>query len=209
MLSSIKHAKIQQFDPFVEFICDRDAFKIVCMSEQSNNERKFYDMSRRKNNGEEANESQSYDIKITLSKDIEKENRKSAKRKEIEDSELGSEDKLSELESEDNEHDSEDSEYSDDDEEPEVISLLFDLRYINYMYKCQNLCDYVYIHLTPHGIMFLSYEINMLGSLLVGIAPKNPKNEQEYYEDGDQDYNEENDRFYEDDKPIKIKRSLN
>ena len=69
------------------------------------------------------------------------------------------------------------------------------------MYKCQNLCDYVYIHLTPRGIMFLSYEINMLGSLLVGIAPTNPKN--------DQDYDEENDKYYEDDKPIKIKRDLN
>jgi hypothetical protein len=90
------------------------------------------------------------------------------------------------------------SEYSDD--QPEVISLLFDLRYINYMYKCQNLCDYVYIHLTPRGIMFLSYEISMLGSLLVGIAPKNP--------DNNQDYNEAGDQYYEDDKPIRIKRDL-
>jgi hypothetical protein len=50
--------------------------------------------------------------------------------------------------------------------------------------------------------MFLSYEINMLGSLLVGIAPKNnPKN--------DQDYDEDNDQYYEDDKPIKIKESFN
>lgn len=184
---------LHQFDPFVEFICDRDTFKIVCMGEQSNQERRFTDNSRKKN--KDNNTDQNYDIKITLSKDIEKETRK-AQRK----AELGSDaDDLSEEFSD--EEDEDRSDESEESEEPEVIRLLFDLRYINYMYKCQNIADYVYIHLTPRGIMFLSYEINMLGNLLVGIAPKN--------RDTDQDYNEDNDRYYEDDKPIKIKRDLN
>ena len=177
---------LQNFDPFVEFICDRDSFRIVCMGEQSNNERQFFDIRRLKKKLAKSgatdidDENDRDGIKITLSKDIEKENLKAQKRA---------------AEGSDYESDSED----DDDEEPEVISLLFDLRYINYMYKCQNLCDYVCIHLTPRGIMFLSYEISMLGSLLVGIAPKNP--------DNDNDDDDDNDKYYED-KPIKMKRSL-
>merc|ERR1711916_142103 len=159
-------------------------------SEQSNQERRFTDNSRKKNAS--GNADQNYDIKITLSKDIEKENRR-AQQGEDSESELS---ERSERLSEEGLSDDESSDFSDD--EPEVIRLLFDLRYINYIYKCQNLADYVYIHLTPRGIMFLSYEIKMLGNLLVGIAPKN--------RDNDQDYDEENDRYYEDDKPIKIKR---
>lgn len=193
---------LQQFDPFVEFICDRDTFKIVCMGEQSNQERRFTDNSRKKNG--EGGTDQNYDIKITLSKDIEKENNRRAEEgsDSEDDEEALSEEEVSEEESEEADVDSERSDISDlSEDEPEVIRLLFDLRYINYMYKCSNLADYVYIHLTPRGIMFLSYEINMLGNLLVGIAPKNRET--------DQDYNEENDQYYEDDKPIKIKRDLN
>lgn len=188
---------LQNFDPFVEFICDRDSLRIVCMGEQSNNERQFFDIRRlRKKQALEAkkdkkdkniedtddNDDDYEGVKITLSKDIEKETLR-AKRKAEEGSDYESE------------------EEDEDDEAPEVISLLFDLRYINYMYKCQNLCDYVNIHLTPRGIMFLSYEIKMLGTLLVGIAPKNPENAQE------EDDND--DKYYEDTKPIKMKRSLN
>jgi len=204
---------LQQFDPFVEFICDRDTFKIVCMGEQSNQERRFTDNSRKKY--EDNGTDQNYDIKITLSKDIEKENRKAHKggsdtdnvdekledNNEKSDSEDSEDSEDSDSENSDSENsDSENSDSENSDDEPEVIRLLFDLRYINYMYKCQNLADYVYIHLTPRGIMFLSYEINMLGNLLVGIAPKN--------RDTDQDYNEDNDKYYEDDKAIKIKRDL-
>lgn len=201
---------LQQFDPFAEFVCDRDTFKITCTGEQSNNERKFYDMSRTSGDPDDPDANK---IKITLNKDMEREQRKREKSRSgsASGSDDGSDnesaddsDESSDASSDGSSDASSDSENSDESsdfsEDPEVISLQFDLRYINYMYKCQNLCDYVYIHLTPKGIMFLSYEINMLGSMLVGIAPRNPETIQ--------DYDDDNDQYYEDNRPIRVKKSL-
>lgn len=201
---------LQQFDPFAEFVCDRDTFKITCTGEQSNNERKFYDMSRTSGDPDDPDANK---IKITLNKDMEREQRKRDKSHSgsASGSDDGSDnesaddsDESSDASSDGSSDASSDSENSDESsdfsEDPEVISLQFDLRYINYMYKCQNLCDYVYIHLTPKGIMFLSYEINMLGSMLVGIAPRNPETIQ--------DYDDDNDQYYEDNRPIRVKKSL-
>ena len=190
---------LAQFDSFVEFECSRDAFKIVCMSEQSRQRRIFTDIRKRKkmkggrqtgsnpsNGAEDDDTDTEYEINITSIKDLERENREKNKTKDTK----GVDDK-----------DSEDHVASDDDEQLEIISLLFDLKYINYMYKMSNLCKYVSINLTPRGIMFLTYEIDILGTLIVGIAP--------HANDASQNYDEANDEFYDNDKPIRVKNNLN
>jgi hypothetical protein len=56
-------------------------------------------------------------------------------------------------------------------DEPVIIRLLFDLKYINMMYKCQDLCDEMVIYLKKDSVMFFKYNIKMIGLLYVGIAP--------------------------------------
>lgn len=86
-----------------------------------------------------------------------------------------------------------------DDGAPSIIRLVFDLRYINYMYKCSSLCDDMEIFLNPDSVMFLKYGIKMMGEMLVGITPsKNKKREQA------ENYNEDNDEFYQDDDDIQL-----
>jgi proliferating cell nuclear antigen PCNA len=59
----------------------------------------------------------------------------------------------------------------DDGDVPQIIRLVFDLRYINYMYKCSSLCDDMEIYLNPDSVMFLKYGIKMMGEMFVGISP--------------------------------------
>ncbi len=57
---------------------------------------------------------------------------------------------------------------------PSIIKLQFDLKWINMMYKCQNLCKDIEIFLKPAGVMFLKYNIQSRESgsmMIVGITP--------------------------------------
>lgn len=85
----------------------------------------------------------------------------------------------------------------DEGDIPPIIRLVFDLRYINYMYKCSSLCDDMEIYLNPDSVMFLKYGIKMMGEMFVGISPSKKK-------DQNKDYNEENEEFYNDDGEIAL-----
>ncbi len=80
-----------------------------------------------------------------------------------------------------------------------IIRLIFDLKYINMMYKCSNLCDDMQIYLNSNSVMFLKYDINLLGEMLVGISPaignKIKSND---------NYDDQMDKHYDDDDDIKM-----
>lgn len=86
----------------------------------------------------------------------------------------------------------------DNDETPDIIRLVFDLKYINSMYKCSSLCDDMEIYLNPESIMFLKYGIKLIGDMMVGIAPSRKKKEQA------DNYDENIDTFYRDDEEIQL-----
>jgi hypothetical protein len=67
-----------------------------------------------------------------------------------------------------------------DTTEPVIIRLLFDLKYINMMYKCQDLCDDMVIYLKKDSVMFFKYGIKMDGEMYVGIAPSNKNKNMNY-----------------------------
>lgn len=81
----------------------------------------------------------------------------------------------------------------DDHEAPNIINLIFDLKYINTMYKCISLCDDMEIYLNSDSVMFLKYCINLKGEMYVGIAPsgQNKSIEDNYNDDYDEFYNDE------------------
>lgn len=54
---------------------------------------------------------------------------------------------------------------------PDIIRLVFELKYINLMYKCLNLCKDMEIYLKAGSVMFLKYGIGLHSTMLVGIAP--------------------------------------
>jgi len=58
-----------------------------------------------------------------------------------------------------------------DDGKPNIVRLIFELRYINMMYKCLNLCKDMEIYLKAGNVMFLKYGIGLKSTMLVGIAP--------------------------------------
>lgn len=82
-------------------------------------------------------------------------------------------------------------------DEPDIVRLVFDLKYINSMYKCSSLCEYVEIYLNSDSIMFLKYTIKVMGEMIVGISPSRKKKEQT-----ENNYNEEDDTFYNNDDEI-------
>ncbi|VBB18332.1 putative proliferating cell nuclear antigen [Yasminevirus sp. GU-2018] len=86
----------------------------------------------------------------------------------------------------------------EDDDVPDIIRLVFDLKYINSMYKCSNLCDDMEIYLNSESIMFLKYGIKLMGEMLVGISPSRKKKEQA------DNYDENMDNFYKDDDEIQL-----
>ncbi len=87
----------------------------------------------------------------------------------------------------------------DDDDAPNIIRLVFDLKYINSMYKCSSLCEDMEIYLNTDSVMFLKYGIKLMGEMLVGIAPSSKKKEQI------DNYDENDDTFYQDDEEIQLK----
>jgi hypothetical protein len=82
---------------------------------------------------------------------------------------------------------------------PQIIRLVFDLKYINNMYKCSSLCDDMEIYLNSDSVMFLKYGIKLMGEMLVGIAPCSSKKESAG------NYDENDDAFYQDDDEIQLK----
>lgn len=84
---------------------------------------------------------------------------------------------------------------NDDDDTPKIVRLVFNMRYINTMYKCSQLCDYMEIFLNKDSPMYLRYNIKLMGEMLVGISPKNTNVSVE-------DYNEDDDDFYDSDDDI-------
>jgi hypothetical protein len=87
----------------------------------------------------------------------------------------------------------------DDDDAPNIIRLIFDLKYINSMYKCYSLCEDMEIYLNTDSVMFLKYGIKLMGELVVGIAPSG-KNK-----DKVDNYDENDEQYYPDDDEIIIK----
>lgn len=85
---------------------------------------------------------------------------------------------------------------NEDEDTPNIIKLIFDLKYINTMYKCISLCDDMEIYLNNDSVMFLKYGIKLKGQMLVGIAPSGQnKNHSD-------NYDEEDELFYQDDEEI-------
>jgi hypothetical protein len=82
---------------------------------------------------------------------------------------------------------------------PNIIRLVFDLKYINSMYKCSSLCEDMEIFLNTDSVMFLKYGIKIIGEMLVGISPSRKKKEQT------DNYDENDDAFYQDDEEIQLK----
>jgi hypothetical protein len=84
---------------------------------------------------------------------------------------------------------------------PNIIRLVFDLKYINNMYKCSSLCGNggdMEIYLNPDSVMFLKYGIKLMGEMVVGISPSRKKKEHiDNYDEGD-------DEYYQDDDEIKL-----
>ena len=89
----------------------------------------------------------------------------------------------------------------DEDDVPNIIRLQFDLKYINLMYKCSSLCEDMCIYLNTDSVMFLEYGINLMGTMLVGIAPASNKKK-----DGSDNYDEKEEKFYRDEK-IQLKNN--
>jgi len=86
-----------------------------------------------------------------------------------------------------------------DDDVPDIIRLVFDLKYINSMYKCSSLCDDMEIYLNSESIMFLKYGIKLMGEMMVGISPSRKKKE------NIDNYDENIDTYYRDDDEIQLK----
>lgn len=82
---------------------------------------------------------------------------------------------------------------------PEIIRLVFDLTYINMMYKCSTLCDDMEIYLNSESIMFLKYGIKLMGRMVVGISPTNASKSS-----NKEDYDINNEEFYNDDEEIEL-----
>lgn len=87
----------------------------------------------------------------------------------------------------------------EDEDAPNIIRLVFDLKYINSMYKCSSLCEDMEIYLNTDSVMFLKYGIKIIGEMLVGISPSRKKKEQT------DNYDENDDAFYQDDEEIQLK----
>jgi hypothetical protein len=79
-----------------------------------------------------------------------------------------------------------------DEKTPNIIKLIFDLKYINTMYKCIGLCEDMEIFLNSDSVMFLKYGIKLNGEMLVGIAPTGQN------KDNSDNYDEEDELFYHD-----------
>ena len=88
---------------------------------------------------------------------------------------------------------------TDDEDIPDIIRLVFDLKYINSMYKCSSLCDDMEIYLNSESIMFLKYGIKLMGEMMVGISPSRKKKE------NIDNYDENVDAYYRDDDEIQLK----
>ena len=87
---------------------------------------------------------------------------------------------------------------NDDDTVPNIIRLVFDLKYINSMYKCASLCEDMEIYLNTDTVMFLKYGIKIIGEMTVGISPSRKKKEQT------DNYDEADDEYYQDDDEIQL-----
>ena len=79
---------------------------------------------------------------------------------------------------------------------PNIIKLIFDLKYINTMYKCIGLCEDMEIYLNSDSVMYLKYGIKLMGEMLVGIAPSGQNNNH------NDTYDEDDELFYQDDEEI-------
>lgn len=87
---------------------------------------------------------------------------------------------------------------SNDDDIPNIIRFVIDLKYINMLYKCTSLCDDMFIHFNTDSIMFLQYDIKLMGQMMVGISPSKKKQQQN-------DYDENAEGYYQDDDEIEYR----
>lgn len=70
-----------------------------------------------------------------------------------------------------------------------IVRLVFDLKYINFMNKTKDLCDDMLIKLSD-TCMFLEYNIKLMGKMVIGISPSVKKKEHA------ENYNESNNAYY-------------
>jgi hypothetical protein len=57
----------------------------------------------------------------------------------------------------------------------DMIRLICEIKHINYMYKCVNLCKDMEIRMRPNGVIFFVYQIGLASELLVGVAPRSTR----------------------------------
>lgn len=89
-----------------------------------------------------------------------------------------------------------------DDEQcnmPNIIRLQFDVKYINTMNKCTDLCEDMEIYLNNDSVMWLKYGIDEKGEMIVGIAPSGQNN------NNSDNYDEEDELYYQDDDEIVLR----
>jgi proliferating cell nuclear antigen PCNA len=84
---------------------------------------------------------------------------------------------------------------------PDIVKLIVEIKYINMMSKCGNLCKEMVIYLKPKSVMFLRYGIALNSRMLVGIAPASAK---EDHLTNNKHYDESLDDYYEDEE-IRLK----
>lgn len=85
---------------------------------------------------------------------------------------------------------------------PDIVRLIFELKHINLMYKCQNLSKDVEIYLKPGCVMFLRYPFGLNSRMTVGIAPASIKEKSL----GNANYDDENDKYYDDDDIVLLQK---
>ena len=84
------------------------------------------------------------------------------------------------------------------DDIPNIIRLQFDVKYINTMNKCTDLCEDMEIYLNNDSVMWLKYGIDEKGVMIVGIAPSGQNNH------NSDNYDEEDELYYQDDEEITL-----
>jgi hypothetical protein len=85
---------------------------------------------------------------------------------------------------------------------PSIIRLVFDLKYINSLYKCPSLCDDMEIYLDTDSVMFLKYGIVLSGEMMVGIAPASNSSKKKEFSSN---YDDNDDAYYQDDEEIQLR----
>lgn len=211
--------ELQQYADHVNFKCDREKFMLVCPSEESNQERVYYD--NKKIDRDDDEDGYSPDVDITFPEDeldsdeesddeeYEQYESDNVNNNEEAEEEVESDEEVSDNEEAEEEAESDDEEYEYEYEYEDkptesltnrVVEATYDIRNFNHFYKCGSAADYVYIHINNQGIAFLSYDIHNLGNILIAVSPSNKGQKQ--------NYDRNMDKHYEGDKKIRIKENV-